>query len=343
MRTSWVQQSNNWTEIGMIPLDSETCGFHGPAVIFQYAYDRDNVIIHEIWFEPIKATLELIEEICEQGVMAYNLAFDWFHVQKLYNCLDLLGQKVGDNERPIDHINLFAELEPQARDGLCIKPSTALDLMLYARKGPFQSLMDRKNITIKRVPKELAAPLAQELENRIVLKDIYFEKSHRKGNRWEILPVKQADGKDHPYLVDIKLKFKPSTSLKSLAYHALGRDRGTRLKLKDVEPDERPYEVAWAPFALAVSNKDQGWAIPEKKNGKTVYKKRAWPAMILDHALHWRHVSKAREYAKDDITDLLDLYDYFGQPEPGDDDSILACMMGSIRWKGYRINTDKMK
>src|SRR5690606_12434992 len=160
---------------------------------------------------------------------------------------------------------------------------------------PYQSLMARKDIRIKRVPRALAGPLAQELENRIKLRDIYFERAVKsRGQRWEILPVKQADGKEHPFLVDIVLKFKASTSLKAIAYDALKRDRGTRLKLKDVEPDERPIELAWAPFAKAVSSAEKQW-FAQVKNKKG----RAWPAMILDHALHWRHMSSARQYAKD--------------------------------------------
>ena len=68
-------------------------------------------------------------------------------------------------------------LEPQGQDGPCVKPAAALDLMLHAAKGPYQALMAREDIRIKRVPSALAYALADELEDRVQLDNIYFAKS----------------------------------------------------------------------------------------------------------------------------------------------------------------------
>ena len=62
-------------------------------------------------------------------------------------------------------------------NGPCVKPVSALDLMLHCRKGPYQSLMAREDIRIKRVPSALAYALANELEGRIQLDNIYFARS----------------------------------------------------------------------------------------------------------------------------------------------------------------------
>jgi len=69
----------------MIYLDTETCGLTGPAVLIQYAYDDGPVTLHEIWNEPVERTLELCKRICNDTVCGFNLTYDWFHINKLYN------------------------------------------------------------------------------------------------------------------------------------------------------------------------------------------------------------------------------------------------------------------
>jgi len=78
-------------------------------------------------------------------------------------------------------------LEPKGQDGPCIKPASALDLMLHSRKGPYQALMAREDIRIKRVPTALAYALARELEERIQLDNIYFAKSaDPEAPKWQV-------------------------------------------------------------------------------------------------------------------------------------------------------------
>lgn len=330
----------------MMPFDTETCGFHGPTVLIQYADSMDGEIFrHNVWREPIIDTLALIEKMCEEGVCGFNLTFDWFHIAQTATVLTLLGEKVGFDEWPVDHIEEYAMLEPQARFGKCLKPKTALDLMLHARKGPYQSTMDRKNIRIKRVPKVLAQKLIDELNIRIPLKEIYFARQADKKKRWQILPIKLPDKKDSydPDFVNIELKFRPSSALKVLALDALGVKEDDVLKFGDVNVSKtyRPMEVGWAPFALAMSNPEKGWWCEIKKSG-SVKKGRAWPGVIERHIDHWAFDVKATAYSIDDVKYLQQLYTYFDCPEPGDDDSVLACMVGAVRWRGFAIDREKV-
>lgn len=329
----------------MIFFDTETCGFHGPAVLIQYADGEDGEIIrHNVWKEEIIDTLLLIERIAEEGCVGFNLAFDWFKLCQLHTTLTMLGHKVGMNEYPEDHIDEYAELEPEARDGHCLKPTTALDLMLHARKGPYQSTMDRKDIRIKRVPKVLAERLCQELTNRVQLPDIYFSRGADKKRRWIINEIKKPGGGYDPDFVNIELRFKPSSALKALVVDACGVKETISFGDVNVPKQYRPYEVGWAPFAKAVcpEGKASGWWTKAKINGK-VKKVRAWPAVIKRHISHWAYDTKARIYSIDDVKYLQMLYKHFGRPEPGDNDSILACMVGAVRWRGFKINVDKVR
>jgi hypothetical protein len=69
----------------------------------------------------------------------------------------------------------------------------------------------------------------------------------------------------------------------------------------------------------------------------------AWPALMADHIEHWHSQQDARKYATDDIKYTRELYTHFGRPAPGDDDSILACMVAAVRWRGFQINVEGMK
>jgi hypothetical protein len=323
----------------MIYFDTETCGFHGPIVLLQYAEDDGNVVLHNPWIEPITDTLAIIEWMCSHrgGVCGFNLVYDWFHLCQLYTTLLLLRSRTSGSAIPEEYIELYAELEPLGRDGPCLKPVTAMDLMLFARKGPYQSTMDRKSVRIKRVPKQLAKVLVGELERRIPLPKILFAKAKDK-TRWKIYPCRDhKTGKEHPDLVDVSMTFRPSSALKALVIDAGIREADKRLLFHDVMPERTPLEVGWAPFALALSNKKKGWHC---KIGKK--KGYAWPRIIPEHIIHWEYDKYAREYAKDDVLDTRNLHYHFGSPEPGDDDSILACMMGAIRWRGYTIDIPNM-
>ena len=312
----------------MLTYDTETCGFYGMPVLLQYAVNDGDIKLWDIWREPIGETLELIEWMMGQDVCGFNLAFDHFQLSKLYTTFSLFNNP---NAIPEDHINELAIVEEKARFlDLCIKPKRACDIMLHARKGPYQSLMQRSAIRVKRIPTRLCAAVRSELEKRIELDGIYFSKRKDKhAPNWQIKDI-EIDGEVDPDFKNIVLKFHPSGALKVLAQHALGVKEDFILKFTDIEVDPiwRPKELGYAPFALAVGK-------PGKWN-------KAWPAVIAQHISHWAHNTLARKYGGDDVDYTRQLWHHFGCPEPGDDDSELACMVASSRWRGFDIDLDKL-
>ena len=161
----------------MIFFDSECCGFHGPMVLLQYAEDDGEIKLWNVWKEPIGETLELLEWIANREVCGFNLAFDWFHVAKIFTTFSLLLDSEGPDTIPEECIDTVAICEEQARFlDFCIKPKAACDIMLHARKGPYQSLMSRHSIKVKRIPIMLVAAVRAKLETCVELDGIYFAK-----------------------------------------------------------------------------------------------------------------------------------------------------------------------
>ena len=305
-------------------LDSETCGLHGVAVLLQYAWDDGPIELHDVWLRPMGETMELIEKVMENDLIGFNLAFDHFHLCKLYT---MFGEFGDYNAIPKDHVEALAKLEPQARFGPCLKPKRALDLMLHARKGPYQSLMAREDVRIKKVPRILAQRLADELEQRIQMDGIYFARRKDKyAPKW--MPY---DIEGEPNFQDVVLRFAPKGDLKTLAKHALKIEDSVLLRYTDVEIDHklRPEEMGWAPFALAVGR-------PGRWKG-------AWPEVLKFHIDHWQYRRDARKYAEDDVIYTRGLEKHFGSPEPGDDDSELACMVAAVRWHGFNVDLESMQ
>lgn len=303
--------------------DTETVGFHGMPVLLQYKLDNDEIKLHEFWRTPVQESLELIEFIMGCCNVGFNLAFDHFHLSKIYTTFLLCDP----DWIPEDHIDEIAMLEPKARFGPCLKPASALDLMLVAKRGRYQSMMDRKDIKIRRVPDAIAYQLAEHLESTVEIDDIYFSRRKDKHSpRWSVRP-----SRGNPGFKDVILKFAASSALKVLAQHALKIPRSEILKFSDIEVDKkyRPKEAGWAPFALAIGK-------PGKWN-------KAWPEMIQAHIDHWAFNPRARQYGTSDVdyTDRLEAF--FGHPEPGDMDSTLACMVASVRWRSYALDVPKVE
>jgi hypothetical protein len=321
-------------------VDTETCGLHSFVVLIQYAVEDGPIILHEVWRRPIRETLALIEWLCENTVVGFNLAFDWFHLAKCYTTFQLCNP----DWIPCEHIDEIALLEPGAQNGPCVKPAGALDLLLHSRKGPYQSLMAREDIRINKVPTVLAYALAQELEGRIELDSIYFARSaDKEAPKWHVFDRHTRDGSIDQDFKDVVLRFNPAGGLKFLAEHALGLT--PKYHYKDVEPDPRwrPVEYGYAPTALAVSNPDRYWQVWKTVDGKDRMVGYAWPAVIHHFIEHWATRPDARDYATDDIVYTRALDKHFGSPEPNDDDSILACMVAVIRWRGFTIDIEGMK
>ncbi len=154
-------------------IDSETCGLHSIMVLWQFAIDDGPIYLYHIWKEPVWKTLQLFEMLMELDYIGFNLSFDHFHVSKIYTIWRLLPP----DWIPEEHIEEIAvKYEHDGQDGPCIKPKRACDLMLWSRKGKFQTAMSRSDIRIRRVPTVLAYALARELEQRIELPGICFAK-----------------------------------------------------------------------------------------------------------------------------------------------------------------------
>jgi len=319
----------------MIFYDTETCGFHGPIVLLQYAFDDGPIHLHSIWKSPVQETIELIEEFMnhEDGVCGFNLSFDHFHLCQIYTTLSLLKNK---DKEPIDCIEEYYNLEPVARDGLCLKPKHAFDIMMHARKGPYQSTMNRDDVRIKKVPTVLAWKLAAELNKRIPLKDIYFARKEDKTIRWQVFDIVDDLGNLVPTFKDLVLKFAPSSALKALAIDT-GVAKENRLLYQDISlPDKaRPAEMGFAPYALAFLNTND----PAIRNLWPY----TWPFRIKQHIDYWHYNRLAREYAHDDVADTRGLYTFFGKPSVSDDDSELTCMVGAVRWRGFKIDIEALE
>lgn len=306
-----------------IYVDTETCGLHSMPVLIQYAVGNGPVVLYDIWLRPIGETLDLIEWLMENTLIFFNAAFDMYHLCKCYTIFCLCPREW----IPKEHIDEIAMLEPKGQDGPCLKPRGTLDLMLHSRKGPYQALMARDDVRIRRVPNALAYALAAEMETRVEIDGIFFAKrAVNDAPRWNIFDRKK-DGEFDPNFKDVVLRFSPAGGLKFLAEYALNKK--PEFHYKDVEPDRawRPYELGYAPTALAVTSCD--WEVDGKHS---------WPGVIAKFIDHWANNENARKYAELDIVYTRALDEHFNYPEPDDDDSTLACMVAAVRWHGFKIN-----
>jgi ribosomal protein S27AE len=309
--------------------DVETCGFHGVPVLMQYAIDDGPVVLHEIWRRPVGETLSLIEQMMQHEVVGFNLAFDHFHIQKIYNILKLFARRYNADLIPQDYIEEIASLEMEARDGDCVKPASALDLMLYFKKTEMQVTMQRDDVRIRRVPRVLAEDLAAILTKKIKLDPILFEAQKKWAPRFQIEEIEDKEtGLPHPSLCNIVLRFKPSGSLKALATHLL-KVKIARYTEIEIDKKFRPKELGYAPFAEALGQ-------PGRWNW-------TWPDVLKYHISHWAYREDARKYAANDIEYTRGLHKLVGGLRGGDTNSILSCMVASCRWKGYRVDVPKLE
>lgn len=318
----------------MIFFDTETCGLHGVAVTLQYAINNGEIEVYHLWKTKVGETLKFLRLVAEHkgGVVGFNLTFDWFHLQKIYNIFEELEKEYGPECIPEKYIYEAARLERKSMKGKCLKPVSALDLMLHARKGPYQSTLERSPIVIKKVPDVLAQPLANELHKRIPLNELYFKRRKKKlDNYWQVEDCKELDGTVKKGFKNIILRFSPSTALKALAIDLLKIPKEEVIKFVDVEvnPKLRPKELGWAPFAEALEEYPNYY--------------HTWPAKLQYHIDHWYNNTMAIKYAKDDVHYTRLIYEAFDKPEMGDVDSILACAVGSNRFRGFKVSTQKME
>ena len=293
----------------MIYLDSETAGFVGPAVIWQYAIDEGPVAVHHVWRRPVRETLELIERFASAHICGFNLPFDWYMANKDYNVLRLFED--------CSSLPTIAEWKAKelrgSREALCVKPVAALDLYLYALRGPLQVLLDRDDVRIKRVPKVLAELLCRELAERVHLDEIFF----KYGESWFV------DDEDDPDYPDIILKFGATAALKPIIQYVLKLDVvefpvPDELRTKDDKKGKS--STTWFPWHV----------------------RREWLEKLPGLIEFWMQ-PKPLHYAEEDIRHLQRLRHHWGNPDAGDDDSTLACSVAAARWRGFALDRDAAK
>jgi hypothetical protein len=310
-------------------------GLTGFAVLLQYAFDDEEIHLYDVWKKPVRETLALLDELLECCMVFFNATYDMFHLAKLYTTWLLLPPDF----IPETDVRLVAEKEILGRDGPCIKPASALCLMLHSRKGPFQCLMARDAVRVKRVPTILAGALAQELEKRVEIDGIMFAgRKNKDAPKWQIYDRTNKNDEVDPDFKDVVLKFNPAGGLKFLAEHVLKHEPDAHFE--DIACKILPVEKGYIPFALGMSTPEDDWQVFDPQ-GKLLGQ--AWPGIIHHHIEHWATNEKARKYAKDDVKYTRMLDEYFDFPEPGDDDSILACMVAAVRWHGFIVDIEKAK
>lgn len=297
----------------MIYFDTESVGLTGPCVLIQYAEDDSDITLHEVFNEPISKTLDLIEYIVnhEDGVCAFNITHDWFHLSKTYNILRVFAEQ-GYTDLP--YPKPYSKIEKLNPSQYCLRPHKPLDLMLIARQGKYQYVMSRKPINIRRVPRDIAPQLKQYLESNLRLPDICFSKDPR-GYHWRI-QENDSDSK----LVNLKLVFSGSTSLRALSHDILGEAKADWPIPKDI----MPTELMWYPFG---------------QHGK-----RPWLKVIHRHIEMWNSHPKARYYAEKDVYLLRRLHrEGFADAPRDHSDSLLACDIASARHRGFAIDHERIK
>lgn len=287
----------------MLFLDTETCGLTGPIVLIQWADNDDSVTLYEVWKNPVDKTLDRLRNFSERSVCAFNLSFDWFHINKLYNLFILVRDK-SELPNPIE----IAEISTRQPNEYCLKPKNCLDLMLVARQGPWQTLMDRDDVKIRRVPMEMARPLANYLRANLDIPDIYFKKKEY-GYEWKVETID-----DDPTFCDVVLRFAPSSGLKPLC--------------------EEIFKIPTTDFPVP----KEYW--PEKEPQYDPYNIK-WLSVISYHINFWSTNKTARGYAEQDVILLQRLWHHFGEPKPGDNDSVLAGCVGASRWRGFEVSIPK--
>ncbi len=249
-------------------LDSETCGLHGFVVLIQYAYDEGPIHLYEVWGQPVKETVALIEEFMNWDLIGFNLGFDHFHLVKCYTVFREYVKRYPHLADKPPIVQLVAKCEEAGMDGPCLKPQRACDLFLWSRKDPrTQTLMNRGDVRIRRVPLDLAYPLADELDARLELPEIYWERQKDKTVRWRVYDI-EGD----PHFKDIVLKFNASAGLKYLMKYFVGE--APAFHFDDIACPHVPQEVGYAPTARAVYD----------LHGKDAL---AWPDVIEHHITHW--------------------------------------------------------
>ena len=293
--------------------DTETCGLHGIAVLIQVhkgdVVDQNDVYLHEVFLRPAQETIDLIDWLMLHTVVGFNLTFDHFHLCKLRTIFAMLDDTT---RSPLDILPEIFEKEKLARDGKCLKPESACDLLVLASEGKHAALMlEHNELRIRAVPSLLSKQVAGMLSRHLQFPDVFFARKKDPTERFKVFPNKRA-GFD-----DLVLKFAPSSALKALVTHFFGRETET---LGDIGGVTFP---------------------PDKKQGYRPYGH--WHEYIEEHVNYWNTNQAARAYAAKDVLYTYMIWEQFGRPEGGDVNSVLACMVGAVRWHGFMVDMEKVQ
>jgi hypothetical protein len=312
--------------------DTESIGFFGPTVLIQYSLNRAEPIIHNIWQSSVRDTLTLIWKIVNNCVIGFNLTHDWFHFTRTANILKELP--LDSPPSMLDYLDVEqSEGQSPLCLGTCLKPQSAMDLMLIGRKTKFQAAMGQKNILLKKIPIPLVHQVIKELE-QIEIPSIYFAKS-LKGCSWNIVPLHKNSSREmnseelgqgeeaDTDFCNLKLIFAPSTALKNIMQY-IGKEV---IFHEDLSPLKYPTEYSCYP----------------RYSG--------WVDVFDQHIFEWSKNPKRQRYAKEDVSHLFTLEDYLEikdieyiqSPYIGDIDSTLACAVGGMHWEGFAIDNNAIK
>lgn len=307
-------------------VDTETVGFYGVPAIIQYAQDDGLVKVHDVWEVPAEQTMELIENIMAEGICGYNLSFDHFHLQKIYNMLEL----VKPDTIPIKNIRMMYEAEEAGRFGSCLRPYEAVDLMMNVRKSELQQSMGKKEWLIKKVHISLVPRVVAYLNNNTILESYLHVKDDYIWHSEVILNSKK-EWVDREWR-NIVGRAKSSGSLKAICSYVFNLPTTA---FPEVMPDSQPVELGYIPFAKRIVGMES-WPTNKPPVGMIGEYKGTWPAHIRSHVAHWKQ-SLPRKYAIEDVMWTRKLYDYFDQPTTNID-SELACHVASCKWRGFDLD-----
>jgi len=288
--------------------DTETCGFHGMPVLLQWAIDNEKPNIMDLWRVPARDSLKLINDLVEHpdGNVLFNATFDLFHVIKWHTTLTTLINVMGDDDfLPMDYVDAMALAEERARFAkYTLKFHKLVDLMIVAQRGEYQTMMNRKDIRIKRIPTILAPSVADYLEGKIEMSPALFARFKNKTKRWSV----QIDD-DDPDFSDVVCVFAPSKALKVIAVDAGLVPVDEVVKFEELHFESaKPIEYGYAPFALAgirAKNKMHLKTGPGRWRG-------TWPDVIGQHIARWHYDKVMRKYAYDDPIYTRGVYEHLG-------------------------------
>jgi hypothetical protein len=293
----------------MITFDTETVGLTGPIMLLQYAKDDGPVRIHNVFNSTVDSTIRIIEDIVDDYVCAFNLTFDWFHLCKDYNILTALRTVHGGDHVPTK--SSYRDMELREPTEYCLRPRDAVDIMLIARKTELQAIMKRKPIIIKNVHLSIALALKNKLEATFKFPDMIKA-------TWELWD----GGNDMPVrtgFTHIRAKFSGSMGLDAVSNFILGTGKSS-----------------FIPEQLYV--KDDSKHLYDPVSG-------IWLPKFDANRNYWGS-SRGLEYAETDVIRTRQLYNYFkskGDINSPDVDSLLACSVGSNRWRGFELDSSKVR